>query len=46
MILPNEKKYQHIAVFSHGAWIHSLLTYIYQREIKEYCMRQDRKTVV
>ena len=36
MILPNEKKYQHIAVFSHGAWIHSLLTYIYQREIKEY----------
>ena len=25
MILPNEKKYQHIAVFSHGAWIHSLL---------------------
>ena len=31
-----EKKSQHIAVFSHGAWIHSLLTYIYQREIKEY----------
>ena len=36
VVLPNEKKYQHIAVFSHGAWIHSLLTYIYQREIKEY----------
>ena len=36
MILPNERKYQHIAVFSHGAWINSFLTYIYQREIKEY----------
>lgn len=36
MILPNERKYQHVAVFSHGAWIHSLLTYIYKRDISEF----------
>lgn len=36
MILSNKKKYQHVAVFSHGAWIHSLLTYIYKRDIDEY----------
>lgn len=36
MILPNEKKCQHIAVFSHGAWIHSMLTYIYGRDISEF----------
>ncbi len=36
MILSNEKKYQNVAVFSHGAWIHSLLTYIYKRDIDEY----------
>lgn len=36
VILPNEKKYQNAAVFSHGAWIHSLLTYMYGRDISEY----------
>ena len=36
MILPNERKYQHVAVFSHGAWIHSLLTHIYGRDIEEF----------
>ena len=36
MILPNENKYQHVAVFSHGAWIHSLLTHIYGRDIDEF----------
>lgn len=36
VILPNEQKYQNVAVFSHGAWIHSLLTYIYKRDIDEF----------
>lgn len=35
-ILPNEKKYENIAVFSHGAMIHGMLTYMYQREIKDF----------
>lgn len=35
-IFPHEKEYQNIAVFSHGALIHGILTYIYQREIKDF----------
>ena len=28
VILPGEEKYKHIAVFTHGGWIHAMLTYI------------------
>lgn len=35
-ILPNENQYQNIAVFSHGAMIHGMLTFMYQRQIKDF----------
>jgi broad specificity phosphatase PhoE len=36
VILPAEGKYENIAVFSHGGWIHAMLTYIYEREVKDF----------
>lgn len=36
VVLPAEKKYEHMVAFSHGAWIHGMLTYLYQREIKDF----------
>ncbi len=36
VILPNENKYKHMAVFTHGGWIHAMLTSIYQRGIKDF----------
>lgn len=36
VILPAENKYDHIIVFSHGGWIHAMLTSIYQRDMKEF----------
>ena len=45
MILPNEKKYQHIAVFSHGGSTVYLHIFIRER-LRNTGMRQDRKTVV
>ena len=36
VVLPGEKNYEHMAVFSHGALIHGMLTKIYQREVKHF----------
>ncbi len=36
VVLPGEKNYEHMAVFSHGALIHGMLTKIYQREVKDF----------
>lgn len=35
-ILKAEGVYENIAVFSHGAWIHALLTTLYNREVKDF----------
>ena len=35
-LLPAEEKYKHMVIFSHGAWIHALLTKLYHRKIRDF----------
>ena len=36
VVLPAEEKYKHMVIFSHGAWIHALLTKLYHRKIRDF----------
>ncbi|MDD4369846.1 MAG: histidine phosphatase family protein [Anaerostipes sp.] len=36
VVLKNQKKYQNMIVFSHGALIHGMLTCFYQRDVKDF----------
>ena len=35
-VLPGESEFEHMVIFSHGAWIHAFLTVVYHRGIKDF----------